>query len=65
MQNFTVTTAFFISSAHVEQCSKFVRELLENKNRTTSDVIGQFYGWLLFAYTPLLVSWKISTQNGN
>ena len=34
----------FIGSAHVEQCSNFVLELLENKNRITSDVICQFYG---------------------
>ena len=26
------------------------------KDRTTSDVIGQFYGWLFFAYDPHLVS---------
>ena len=40
----------FIGDAYVEQCSKFLRELLENKNQTTSDVIGQFYGWLFLAW---------------
>ena len=29
----------FIGNNHVEQRSKFVRELLEHKSRTTSDVI--------------------------
>ena len=43
----------------------FVQKLLENKNRATSDAIDQFYGWLFFAYTPLLVSGKIFTQNGH
>ena len=35
-------------TAHIEQCSKFVQELLKNKNRTTSDIIGHFYGRLFF-----------------
>ena len=36
----------FICGAHVEQCSMHVQEVLENKNRSTSDGIRQFYGWL-------------------
>ena len=55
----------FIGRDHVEQCTMFIQELLENKNRATSDVICQFYSWLFFAYTPLLVSSKSSTQNGH
>ena len=62
MQKLTVKS-LFIGSAHVEHGSKFVQELLENKNRSTSDVIDQFYGWLFFAYTPLLVSCKTFTEN--
>ena len=46
----------FIGSAHVEQCSKFV---LESTNRT----ISQFYGWLFFAYTQLLVPCKRFARN--
>ena len=42
-----------VGSAHVERCSKFVRQLLENENRTISDVIGQFYGWLFFGSTTV------------
>ena len=53
LQKLTVTQ-LFIGSAHVEQGSKFVQELLENKNRSTSDVIGQFYGWLFFCIYPTL-----------
>ena len=30
----------------------FVQELLENKNRATADVMGQFYGWLFFLHIP-------------
>ena len=56
---------FFIGSAHVEQYWKFVREMLGNKNQTTSDVIGQFYCWLFLAYTPLVVSCKIFKQYGH
>ena len=43
----------------------FVQEVLENKSRVTSDAIGQFYGWLPFAYTPVLVPCLIVTQNGH
>ena len=32
----------------------FLQELLENKNRATSDVIGQFYGWFMFCMYPTL-----------
>ena len=49
------------AKTHVEQQSKFVRELLENNNQSNSDVIGQFYGWLFFACTALLVSYKMLT----
>ena len=48
----------FVGSAHVEPCQRFVRELFENKNRTTSAVIWKFYGWLFFPYTPILVTCK-------
>ena len=41
----------------------FVQVFLENKNQATSDVIRQLYGWLSFAYTSLLVYYKIFTQN--
>ena len=37
---------FFISDDHVEQCSMFAQELLENTNREIADITGQFYGWL-------------------
>ena len=53
----------FVDGDHAEHCSMFVQGLLENKNQTTSDVIGQFYGWLVFAFTPLLVASKIFIQN--
>ena len=45
MQNLLLQQ-LFIGGAHVEQCSMFVQELLlQNKNRATSDAIGQFYSW--------------------
>ena len=42
----------------------FVQDLLKERNRATSDVIGQFYGWLRFVYTPPSLC-KIFTQNGH
>ena len=37
------------------KCSIVVHEVLENKNRATSDGIGQFYGWLCFGYTQYYI----------
>ena len=55
----------FISGIHVEQCSMFVQELFENKNRVTSDVICQFYGWSFLAYTSISVWCKTFRHNGH
>ena len=41
-------TYYYNSFSHVKKCSMFVQELLENKIRATSDVIGLFCGWLVF-----------------
>ena len=51
----------FIGCAHVEQCSMFVQELLENTNRSSPDVIVQFY---VFCVYPTLSLLQNHTQNG-
>ena len=63
MQNLTVQQ-LFVDGDHVEQCSMIVQELFETKNRATSNVICQFYGWLVLHISHSSSPAIVFAQNG-
>ena len=56
---------FVISRLNCNAMFSVCTRVIKNEIRATSDIIGQFYGWFLFAYSPPYVSCKLFTREGH